>query len=140
MITITHSDEQTELFGAELAARLKPGDCLAMYGPLGAGKTALTRGICRGLHCTVDVHSPTFNIVNYYPGNIEVAHVDLYRIGEDIEDIGWDDLLSGEYIVIIEWSEKAGNYLPENRINISFHIIDLLTREIKVDFPDDSSA
>ena len=130
MTTITRSENETERFGEKLAASLNRGDVLALYGPLGSGKTAFTRGLCRGLHCRVDVHSPTFNIINFYPGDIEVAHVDLYRL-DHFDDIGWDDLFDGERVVIIEWAEKAQKELPDNRLDIYFKIVDLDIREIE---------
>jgi tRNA threonylcarbamoyladenosine biosynthesis protein TsaE len=132
MINITKSEEQTELLGEKLAAELKVGDWLALYGPLGSGKTSFTRGICRGLGSRGDVHSPTFNILNIYPGPAEVAHIDLYRLGRDLDDIGWDDLGGANNIVIIEWAEKAGDYLPAKRIEVNFKVVDLNTREIEI--------
>ena len=138
MIKITRSESETELFGEKLASILKPGDCLALRGELGAGKTAFTRGLCRGLKCTTGVSSPTFNIVHLYPGKTEVAHVDLYRISDDLESIGWDDLFTSDRIVVIEWPEKAKNDLPATCKDVLFSVIDLNTREIKIDFWDDT--
>lgn len=138
MLIVTHSEFETEKIGEDLALKIKSGDCLALQGPLGSGKTALTRGLCRGLKCTVEASSPTFNIVNIYPGAIEVAHVDLYRIGGDLASIGWDDLLDNERIVVVEWAEKAGGYLPERCISIHFKIVDQETRELEVEYSHDS--
>lgn len=137
MIKITHSGSQTESFGEKAAAGLKKGDVIALYGSLGSGKTAFVRGLCRGLKCRVDVHSPTFNIINFYPGDIEVAHVDLYRIAS-VDDFGWDDLFNGERIVIIEWAEKVKGNLPDKRIDIFFKIIDQYTREIELNTDHDT--
>lgn len=139
MIEITYSEEATESLGQRLSTRLKPGDCLALYGELGAGKTAFTRGLARGTKSTVDVSSPTFNIINIYPGEVEIAHVDLYRIEGNLEGIGWDDIFQPDRIVVIEWPEKAKNYLPDNTINILFNVIDLNTREIKIEIDNDIS-
>jgi len=130
--TISNSEKDTEALGGQLARQLKAGDVMALYGPLGSGKTAFTRGVCGSLNCTVDVHSPTFNIINFYPGDIEVAHVDLYRIDENLDDIGWDDLFDNGRIIIIEWAEKAKNNLPDKRIDVYFNIIDMETRQIEV--------
>ncbi|MCP4580347.1 MAG: tRNA (adenosine(37)-N6)-threonylcarbamoyltransferase complex ATPase subunit type 1 TsaE [candidate division Zixibacteria bacterium] len=132
MNTISNSEKDTETLGRQLARQLKAGDVMALYGSLGSGKTAFTRGICGGLNCTSDVHSPTFNIVNFYPGDIEVAHVDLYRVDSSLDDIGWDDLFDTERILIIEWAEKAKKSLPGRRIDIFFSIIDMETRRIEV--------
>ncbi len=132
MKTFSHSENQTEALGKELALKVRPGDVIALYGSLGSGKTAFTRGICCGLNCSVDVHSPTFNIINFYPGDIEVAHVDLYRVENNLDELGWDDMFNTERVVVIEWAEKAKNNLPKRRIDVYFDIIDLLTRKIEV--------
>lgn len=111
----SNSPEETEAFGAAFAQTLKKGDILAFQGDLGAGKTAFTRGILSGLGYTGRVTSPTFSIVNEYPTKAgTVCHFDMYRIlSEDaLYDIGWDDYLDGEKILIIEWSENIQNALP----------------------------
>lgn len=114
---ITHSPEETEALGAEYAKTLAAGDVVAFSGDLGAGKTAFTRGVLRGLGYTGRVTSPTFAIANEYdtPGG-RVAHFDLYRIldSEALFEIGFDEYLDGSRIVLIEWSENAGDMLPEN--------------------------
>ncbi len=114
---ITHSPEETEALGAEYAKTLAAGDVVAFSGDLGAGKTAFTRGVLRGLGYTGRVTSPTFAIANEYdtPGG-RVAHFDLYRIldSEALFEIGFDEYLGGSRIVLIEWSENAGDMLPEN--------------------------
>ncbi|MCD6163361.1 MAG: tRNA (adenosine(37)-N6)-threonylcarbamoyltransferase complex ATPase subunit type 1 TsaE [candidate division Zixibacteria bacterium] len=133
MKEITHSEKQTEALGEKLARSLKPGDFIALYGQLGSGKTAFTRGLCRELKCIVDVSSPTFNIINIYPGKIEVSHIDLYRVDNDLHELGWDELDNSENITIIEWAEKAKNYLPQMRFDVYFTIIDLETREIEIE-------
>ena len=114
---ITHSPEETEALGAEYAKTLSAGDVVAFSGDLGAGKTAFTRGVLRGLGYTGRVTSPTFAIANEYdtPGG-RVAHFDLYRIldSEALFEIGFDEYLDGSRIVLIEWSDNAGDMLPEN--------------------------
>ena len=111
---------------------------LALYGELGSGKTAFTRGLCRGLGCRADVHSPTFGLIHYYPGDIEVAHIDLYRIDSGIGRLGWEDIIDSGRIIIIEWAEKARNDLPSRRFDIYFSIINSDSREIRVTEIDDS--
>ncbi len=112
---ITHSPEETEALGAEYAASLRPGDVVAFSGDLGAGKTAFTRGVLRGLGYQGRVTSPTFAIANEYdtPGG-RVAHFDLYRIldSEALFEIGFEEYLDGSRIVLIEWSENAADILP----------------------------
>ena len=132
MNNVSRTEGQTEHLGRELALKLKAGDVVALYGSLGSGKTAFTRGVCQGLNCIVDVHSPTFNIVNFYPGDIEVAHVDLYRIEDDYADLALDELFDSNRVVIVEWAEKVKNSLPKRRFDIFFTVIDMETREIEV--------
>ena len=112
---ITHSPEETEALGAEYAASLRRGDVVAFSGDLGAGKTAFTRGVLRGLGYQGRVTSPTFAIANEYdtPGG-RVAHFDLYRIldSEALFEIGFEEYLDGSRIVLIEWSEHAADVLP----------------------------
>ena len=113
MTITTNSPEQTELLGKKLAARLNPGDVIAYYGDLGAGKTAFTRGLARGLGCRGRVTSPTFTIVNEYEGDIPLFHFDLYRLGssDELFDIGWDDYLARGGVCAVEWSENVEDAL-----------------------------
>jgi len=111
---ITRSPEETEKFGEELSRQLKPGDTVLLSGSLGAGKTTLTRGICRGLGISI-VKSPSFVIVNVYAGKFTVYHIDLYRVESldpetagEISEYIWDE----DAIKIIEWAE----HLPDELI------------------------
>ncbi|WNX83781.1 tRNA (adenosine(37)-N6)-threonylcarbamoyltransferase complex ATPase subunit type 1 TsaE [Agathobaculum sp. NTUH-O15-33] len=112
----THSPEQTEQLGADFAKTLSPGDIVAFSGDLGAGKTAFSRGVLRGLGYEGRVTSPTFAIANEYqtPGG-PVVHLDLYRLTDpdSLYEIGFDEYLDGSRIVLIEWSENAGDSLPD---------------------------
>lgn len=106
---VTDSEEATGLVGEALARTLKPGDVVLLYGDLGAGKTAFVRGLARGLGANPeDVSSPTFTIVQEYAGKAATLyHVDLYRLEPaEIDDLGLEDLLSGDGIVAIEWAER----------------------------------
>jgi tRNA threonylcarbamoyladenosine biosynthesis protein TsaE len=109
----TNSAAETEALGAELARGLRPGDIVLVQGELGAGKTTLVRGACRALGVTVPVTSPTFTIGQRYPGEVAVAHVDLYRVGSlDAEEPELlDDYLGPDTISFIEWPEAAGHQL-----------------------------
>lgn len=103
------SEAETSRVGEELAARLGPGDVVLLYGPLGAGKTAFVRGLARGLGASADdVSSPTFTLVQEYAGGrATLYHVDLYRLeAKEIDDLGLDDLISGDGIVAIEWADR----------------------------------
>ena len=97
MTVITKSPEQTELLGKKLAELLRPGDVIAYYGDLGAGKTAFTRGLAAGLGIREAVTSPTYTIVNeYLSGRMPLFHFDMYRLSssEELFDIGWEDYLA----------------------------------------------
>ena len=105
---ITNSPEETEKIGERLAQKLAPGTVLAYRGDLGAGKTAFTRGLARGLGYREPVTSPTYTIVNeYLGGRLPLFHFDMYRLGsaDELFDIGWEDYLARGGICAVEWSE-----------------------------------
>lgn len=118
---LSHSETETEAAGQALAAKLRPGDVVAYRGDLGAGKTAFTRGLARGLGCHGRVTSPTFTIVNEYEGPTPLFHFDLYRLGgeEELWDIGWEDYLARNGVCAVEWSEIAPGSLPENTVYVT---------------------
>lgn len=107
---ITDSPRQTEAVGAALAGQLHPGDIIAYEGDLGAGKTAFTRGLARGLGIDDAVTSPTYTIVNeYLSGKMPLFHFDMYRLGsaDELFDIGWEDYLERGGVCAVEWSENV---------------------------------
>ena len=103
---ISNSPADTEAFGERLARALQPGNVVAFTGALGMGKTALTRGLARGLGCKGRVTSPTFTIVNEYLGDRELYHFDMYRLNgaEELFDIGWEDYLGRKGVCAVVWS------------------------------------
>lgn len=115
---ISHSPAETEAFGERLANELHPGTVVAFTGSLGMGKTAMTRGLARGLGCDGRVTSPTFTIVNEYEGRTPLFHFDLYRLGssDELYDIGWDDYLARGGICAVEWSERVSEALPAGTV------------------------
>lgn len=106
---ISRSEAQTEAVGEQFAKSLADGTVVAMYGDLGAGKTAFVRGMARGMGLTCRVSSPTFTIVNEYCGERELIHFDMYRLNDSDElfDIGWEDYLARGAVCAVEWSEKV---------------------------------
>ena len=109
---ITNSPEETERVGAALGKILTPGTILAYRGDLGAGKTAFTRGLARGLGCSEIVTSPTYTIVNeYLSGRLPLFHFDMYRLAssDDLFDIGWEDYLDRGGVCAVEWSENVAD-------------------------------
>ncbi len=123
MIFETHSPEETEQVGYTLAQQLAPGAVIAFEGDLGAGKTAFTRGLAKGLGCAEQVTSPTYTIVNeYLSGKMPLFHFDMYRLtcADDLFDIGWEDYLERGGICAVEWSENVAEAL-ENPVRIAIH-------------------
>ena len=116
MHNTTYSADETQALGQRLAKRLLPGDVIAYFGDLGAGKTALTRGIAQGLGVTDLVTSPTYTIVNeYLTGRIPLFHFDMYRLGssDELFDIGWEDYLARGGVCAVEWSENVEDALRD---------------------------
>ena len=108
---ISKNEQETELVGAEFAKTLPAGAVVAMYGDLGAGKTAFVRGMARGIGLDCRVSSPTFTIVNEYLGRRELIHFDMYRLSgaDELFDIGWEDYLNRGAICAVEWSENVSD-------------------------------
>ena len=112
----THSADETQALGKKLAESLRPGDVIAYFGDLGAGKTAFTRGLAQGLGITDPVTSPTYTIVNeYLSGRIPLFHFDMYRLSssDELFDIGWEDYLSRGGVCAVEWSENVEDALQD---------------------------
>ena len=107
---LVNSEKMTEQLGTLMAQRLQPGDVIAYYGDLGAGKTAFTRGLAAGLGIRDRVTSPTYTIVNeYLSGRLPLFHFDMYRLGsaDELFDIGWEDYLERGGVCTVEWSENV---------------------------------
>ena len=121
MEIITNSPAETEAAGAALAEGLEPGSVIAFTGDLGAGKTAFTRGLARGLGVEERITSPTFTIVNEYDGGrLPLFHFDMYRLAsaEELFDIGWEDYLARGGVCAVEWSENIQEALEEGTIRV----------------------
>ena len=131
----THSAADTEALAAAFAKTLKPGDVIAYRGDLGAGKTAFTRGLARGLEVDGEVSSPTFALVHEYPGNPPLIHFDMYRVTtfDDLYTTGFFDYLDGNNILVIEWSENIEAALPEETITVSLEVTGENDRSITIE-------
>ena len=117
----TQSAAETEALGVKLAEKLRGGEVIAYTGDLGAGKTAFTRGLARGLGITERVTSPTFTIVNEYDsGRLPLFHFDMYRLGssDELYDIGWEDYLGRGGVCAVEWSEIVDDALEGEVIRV----------------------
>ncbi len=135
MKIITKSEIETQQAGAELVKTLSPGSVVAMYGDLGAGKTAFVRGMTRGLGINFPVSSPTFNVVNEYPGKVPMFHFDMYRLGsaDELFDIGWDDYLERGGICAVEWSENVEEAFEPGTVKVTITKLNETEREITVE-------
>ncbi len=118
----TESAQETYDFAASMAEKVKPGQILCLNGELGVGKTVFAQGLCGKLGVTEPVNSPTFTLVNEYEGApFPIYHFDLYRIddADELYEIGFEDMISGGALVLIEWAERAGEILPADRVDIT---------------------
>ena len=139
---ITHSPEETEAVGAALGRVLTPGTVLAYRGDLGAGKTAFTRGLARGLGCAESVTSPTYTIVNeYLTGRLPLFHFDMYRLrsADDLWGIGWDDYLDRGGVCAVEWSENVAEAM-EDAIFVTIEKLGEDARRVTVEGGEDLAA
>ena len=138
MIILTNSPAETEAVGAALGAIIPAGTILAYKGDLGAGKTAFTRGLARGLGCTDLVTSPTYTIVNeYLSGRLPLFHFDMYRLAssDDLWDIGWEDYLDRNGVCAVEWSENVDDAM-ENAISVTIEKLGEDARRITLEGGD----
>ncbi len=118
---VSSSQQHTDRLGQAIGWTLRGGETIALYGPLGAGKTALVRGIARGLGAeSTAVTSPTFVMIHEYQGRLPLAHVDLYRVRSprDLESTGLVDYFSGSTVTAVEWADKGTPVLPSDRLDI----------------------
>ena len=136
MTFFSDCEADTEALGERMARSLpRGGVVIAMYGELGAGKTAFVRGLARGLHSRGRVVSPTFTIVNEFPGDRELFHFDMYRLGsaDELFDIGWEDYLAREGVCAVEWSENVPEAFDGSEIRVTIDKTPENTRRITVE-------
>lgn len=133
-VKVSQSPEETAEWGRRLAPLLQPGDVIALRGELGAGKTTFVQGLARGLGITRPVTSPTFILINEYPSQPRLYHVDCYRIAEVAEAwaIGLDELIDDDGVCVIEWAERVASLLPAERLEVILTWIGPQTRRIEI--------
>lgn len=115
---VSRSELETVDFASTLAEKLNAGDVLALEGDLGAGKTAFTKGLAKGLGVKRNVNSPTFTIIKEYMGRLPLYHMDVYRVSEEEEDLGFDEYFEGEGVTVVEWAHLIQEQLPEEMLTI----------------------
>jgi len=116
----THGAAQTRALAGALAELLRAGDVVVLAGPLGSGKTVFAQGVAAGLGVVEPVVSPTFTIVREYEGRLPVVHVDVYRLDrlQELHDVGFDELVGGEAVTLIEWGDVLETVLPSDRLEV----------------------
>ncbi len=134
MTIYTKGEAETEAAGARFAASLPDGTVVALYGGLGAGKTAFVRGMARGMGIPARVSSPTFTIVNEYLGARELYHFDMYRLSsaEELFGIGWEDYLSRGGVCAVEWSENVSEAFDGDEIPVRIERLSENERKIVI--------
>src|SRR3954464_4942781 len=128
--------DATEAFGRRLGALLFPGAVVALLGPLGVGKTHLTRAIAEGLGVRnpAAVNSPTFVLIQEYPGPVPVYHFDTYRLSgpREFAELGADEYLAGDGVCVIEWADKVADVLPAERLTVAIEVTGPTARRIDI--------
>lgn len=131
---ISNSAAQTIEIARLIGGKLKDGDLLALSGELGSGKTCFTKGLALGLGVSDDyqITSPTFTLINEYPARCKLYHFDVYRLNgySELEDLGYEEYLSGDGVVVIEWAEKISKQIPSDSIFINFEYLDENSRKM----------
>ena len=135
---ITANERETEALGAAFGAKIADGSVVAMYGDLGAGKTAFVRGMARGMGITERVSSPTFTIVNEYLGDRTLIHFDMYRLGsaDELFDIGWEDYIARGAVCAVEWSENVEEAFYGDEIILTIEKTSDTSRKITIEGAD----
>ncbi len=117
-------------FSEKLGSLLQPGDVLALEGDLGAGKTTFTKGLAKGLNITRNVNSPTFTIIKEYHGRLPLYHMDVYRVEDSFEDLGFDEYFDGNGVTVVEWAHLVKEQLPEELLTIYLFLDDHDSRRL----------
>ena len=128
----TTSPEETAELGRMLGERLRPGDVLALVGPLGAGKTQLAKGLALGVGAETTVTSPTFKLVNEYAGRVRLYHIDAYRLrsAEDLVALGCDEFFDGDGAAVVEWADRVAAALPAEHLRVAIDITGPTSRRL----------
>ncbi|WP_456433486.1 tRNA (adenosine(37)-N6)-threonylcarbamoyltransferase complex ATPase subunit type 1 TsaE [Thermosulfuriphilus sp.] len=135
-VFITNSPEQTRALAQKMARGLKGGEVFLIFGDLGAGKTTFVQGLAEGLDVPGDFYvvSPSFSLINEYPGRLKLIHVDLYRLEpSQVEDLGLEDYFEKENVVVVEWAERIPfRLIPPGAVQITIHYLKDQSRRIEI--------
>ena len=124
----THNEIETIEIAQNFESEKFPNMIICLDGQLGSGKTIFTKGIANALGIKESITSPTFNIIKEYDGELPLYHMDVYRLDGDISSVGIEEYFTKGGVVVIEWASSIKNYLPEERLDIKFKIVDENTR------------
>ncbi|MEG9299007.1 tRNA (adenosine(37)-N6)-threonylcarbamoyltransferase complex ATPase subunit type 1 TsaE [Mangrovibacillus sp. Mu-81] len=127
---MTNTPEETGEFAERLARYLKAGDVITLEGDLGAGKTTFTKGLAKGLGVKKTVNSPTFTIIKEYKGRLPFYHMDVYRLDDSFEDLGFDEYFEGGGVTVVEWAHLIEDQLPQELLSLSIYREDDTVRKI----------
>ena len=127
---ITHSPEETMGLAAALAEKLQEKDVITLEGDLGAGKTTFTKGLAKGLGIQRNVNSPTFTIIKEYKGRLPLYHMDVYRLEDTFEDLGFDEYFEGDGVTVVEWAHLIEDQLPPELLKVYIYRLDESKRKI----------
>ena len=122
--------EETQVLAKKLAEIVEPQDTITLEGDLGAGKTTFTQAFAKGLGITRTVNSPTFTIMKQYNGRLPLNHLDVYRLEDSDEDLGWDEIFYGDAVTVVEWAHLIERDLPSERLAIEIRRVDENARVI----------
>lgn len=122
--------EETQALAQKLAEIVEPQDTITLEGDLGAGKTTFTQAFAKGLGITRTVNSPTFTIMKQYNGRLPLNHLDVYRLEDSDEDLGWDEIFYGDAVTVVEWAHLIERDLPAERLAIEIRRVDENARVI----------
>lgn len=137
-VIVSVSSSETLRFGEDMGAALLPGMIVGLTGSLGAGKTVMIQGMCKGLGYDGNVTSPTFSLLNIYAGRVEIYHFDFYRLEgiADLEDIGYEEYFgSDKGVCLIEWADRVPDAMPPDAVIVNLEILSETERRITVDSP-----
>ncbi|OZM55814.1 tRNA (adenosine(37)-N6)-threonylcarbamoyltransferase complex ATPase subunit type 1 TsaE [Lottiidibacillus patelloidae] len=127
---VSKTEEQTSIIAGRLGTLLEQNDVITLEGDLGAGKTTFTKGLAKGLEIKKVVNSPTFSIIKEYKGRLPLYHMDVYRLHNSDEDLGFEEYFEGNGVSVVEWAHYIKEYLPEEYLTITIRLIDDGNREI----------
>ncbi|SDX53985.1 tRNA threonylcarbamoyladenosine biosynthesis protein TsaE [Marininema mesophilum] len=132
----TNDEKETRALASHIAISLQAGDVIALEGDLGAGKTTFSQGVARGLGIEAPIDSPTFTLIKEYDqGRLPFIHMDVYRLEDGGEELGWEEYFYGNAVALVEWADRIKDWLPERFIHIEIKRVDGDRRMITVTTP-----